>query len=174
MISDLTLWWCPCVESSLVLLEEVFAMISAFSPRARHPGMWSQVGLRKHHYEQSNFRWWNSSWSISNPKRWCCESASLYMPTNMGNSAVATRLEKVCFHSNPKERQSQRMLKLLHNCTQTPHLRSGGCAGTGGPRGATPCSRSGGAVVRRYPSLKVRSSGCALLEQPWRDTPHPR
>ena len=22
-------------------------------PRARHPGMWSQVGLRKHHYEQS-------------------------------------------------------------------------------------------------------------------------
>jgi len=23
------------------------------SPRARHPGMWSQVGLRKHDYEQS-------------------------------------------------------------------------------------------------------------------------
>ena len=23
------------------------------SPRAGHPGMWSQVGLRKHHYEQS-------------------------------------------------------------------------------------------------------------------------
>ena len=22
-------------------------------PRGRHPGMWSQVGLRKHHYEQS-------------------------------------------------------------------------------------------------------------------------
>ena len=22
-------------------------------PRARHPGMWSQVGLRKNHYEQS-------------------------------------------------------------------------------------------------------------------------
>ena len=26
-------------------------------------------------------------------------------------------LEKVSFHSNPKERQFQRMLKLLHNCT---------------------------------------------------------
>ena len=25
--------------------------------------------------------------------------------------------EKVSFHSNPKERQCQRMLKLLHNCT---------------------------------------------------------
>ena len=24
---------------------------------------------------------------------------------------------KMCFHSNPKERQCQRMLKLLHNCT---------------------------------------------------------
>ena len=36
----------------------------------------------------------------------------------------------------------------------------------GGPRGATPHSRSGGVAVRRYPSSKVRSSGCALLEQP--------
>ena len=33
------------------------------------------------------------------------------------NSAVATRLEKVSFHSNPKERQCQSMFKLLHNCT---------------------------------------------------------
>ena len=30
---------------------------------------------------------------------------------------MATGLEKVSFHSNPKERQCQRMLKLLHNCT---------------------------------------------------------
>ena len=42
---------------------------------------------------------------------------------------------------------------------------------TGGLRGATPHSRSGGAAVRRYPSSKVRSSSCALLEQLWRDTP---
>ena len=33
------------------------------------------------------------------------------------NSTVATGLEKVSFHSNPKERQCQRMLKLPHNCT---------------------------------------------------------
>ena len=33
------------------------------------------------------------------------------------NSAVATGLEKVSFHSNPGERHCQRMLKLLHNCT---------------------------------------------------------
>ena len=43
------------------------------------------------------------------------------MPANLENSAVATGLEKVSFHSNPKERQCQRMLKLLHNCT---HLTS--------------------------------------------------
>ena len=30
---------------------------------------------------------------------------------------LATGLEKVSFHSNPKERQCQRMLKLPHNCT---------------------------------------------------------
>ena len=29
----------------------------------------------------------------------------------------AIGLEKVSFHSNPKERQCQRILKLLHNCT---------------------------------------------------------
>ena len=37
------------------------------------------------------------------------------MPANLKISAVATGLEKVSFHSNPKERQCQRMLKLPHN-----------------------------------------------------------
>ena len=39
------------------------------------------------------------------------------MSANLENSAVATGLEKVSFHCNPKERQCQRMLKLPHNCT---------------------------------------------------------
>ena len=39
------------------------------------------------------------------------------VPANLENSEVATGLEKVSFHSNPKESQCQRMLKLLHNCT---------------------------------------------------------
>ena len=50
-------------------------------------------------------------------KKWCCESAALNMPANLENSAVATGLEKVTFLSSPKERQCQRTLKLLHNCT---------------------------------------------------------
>ena len=46
-----------------------------------------------------------------------CESAALNMPANLENSAVATGLEKVSFHFNPKERQCQRLFKLQHNCT---------------------------------------------------------
>ena len=34
-----------------------------------------------------------------------CESAALNMPANLENSAVATGLEKVSFHSSHKERQ---------------------------------------------------------------------
>ena len=34
------------------------------------------------------------------------------MPANVENSAVAIGLEKISFHSNPKERQCQRMLKV--------------------------------------------------------------
>ena len=56
---------------------------------------------------------------------------------------------------------------MVHKINMVP-------TGAGGPRGAIPRLKSGGAVVRRYPSSKVRSSGCALLEQPWRDTPCPR
>ena len=41
------------------------------------------------------------------------------MPANLENSAVATGLEKVSFHSNHKERQCQRIFKLVHNCTHT-------------------------------------------------------
>ena len=42
---------------------------------------------------------------------------AFYMPANLENSAVAKGLEKVNFHSNPKERQCQRMFKLPHKCT---------------------------------------------------------
>ena len=45
------------------------------------------------------------------------EDAALNMPANLENSTVAAGLEMVSFHSNPKERQCQRTLKLPHNCT---------------------------------------------------------
>ena len=46
------------------------------------------------------------------------------MPANVENSAVATGQEKVNFHSSLKERQLQRMLRLLHNCTHPTHYQS--------------------------------------------------
>ena len=42
-----------------------------------------------------------------NTKRWCCESAALNMPANLENSAVASGLEKISFHSNLKERHAK-------------------------------------------------------------------
>ena len=45
------------------------------------------------------------------------DDAVKVLPASLENSAVATGLEKVSFHSNSKERKCQRMLKLLHNCT---------------------------------------------------------
>ena len=46
-----------------------------------------------------------------------CESAALNMPANLENSAAATGLVKISFHSNPKEGQWHRMFKLSHSCT---------------------------------------------------------
>ena len=43
----------------------------------------------------------------------CC----IQYVSKFGKLSNSHRLEKVSFHSNPKERQCQRMLKLLHNCT---------------------------------------------------------
>ena len=44
------------------------------------------------------------------------------MPANLENSVVATGLEKVSFHSDPKERQCRRVLKLPHNFALISHV----------------------------------------------------
>ena len=46
------------------------------------------------------------------------------MPANLENSEVAKgkAVEKVSFHFNPKEKQCQRMFKLLYNCTHSKIL----------------------------------------------------
>ena len=69
----------------------------------------------------SGSRWWYYSWAISNPKRWCCESAALNMPANLENSAVAMGLEEVSFHSNPKERQCQKKFSNYHTIALISH-----------------------------------------------------
>ena len=59
---------------------------------------------------------WLSFWPYSSLHlHFVLQSAALSMPANLENSAVATGLEKVSFHSNTKERQCQKMFKLLQD-----------------------------------------------------------
>ena len=44
-------------------------------------------------------------------------AAKINMLANLEKAAMATGLEKVNFHSNPKARQCHTMFKLLHSCT---------------------------------------------------------
>ena len=78
-----------------------------------------QVGLRKHHYEQRS-RWWNASWAISNPERWCCESAALDMPANLENSAVDTGLAAIPSpkKGNAKEGSNYHTPALISNASK--------------------------------------------------------
>ena len=46
----------------------------------------------------------------------CTQYASKFGKFSSGHTELA-KLRKSCFHSIPKERQCQRMLKLPHNCT---------------------------------------------------------
>ena len=50
------------------------------------------------------------------------ESAALNMPANLENSAVATGLKKVSFHSNNKERQCQRIYSNYHTTAFISHV----------------------------------------------------
>ena len=63
-------------------------------------------------------RWWNSSWAISKPKRWCCESAALNIPANLENSAVATGLQKLSFHSSSKECSNYCTIALISQASK--------------------------------------------------------
>ena len=82
--------------------------------------MQSQMSLGKHHDQQNEWNWWNSSWAISGPQRCCCESAALNMPAHLENSAGATGLERFSFQS---QRPCQRTFKWPHNCAHVTHWK---------------------------------------------------
>ena len=52
------------------------------------------------------------------------ESAALSMPANLENSAVATGLEKVSFHSDPKEVKWSESRSVVSNSLQLHGLQS--------------------------------------------------
>ena len=53
----------------------------------------------------------NSSWAFSNTKRWCRESATLNMPANLENSAVATDWKRSVFIPIPKKSNAKECSK---------------------------------------------------------------
>ena len=86
-------------------------------PRSRHPGIGSQVGLRKHHYKQSDGGDGIPVVLFQILKDDAVQVLHSIYQQIWENSAVVTGVEKVSFHFNTKERQCQRMFKLLQNCT---------------------------------------------------------
>ena len=91
--------------------------------------MQSQVGLRKHHCKKRWWRWWNSSWALSNPKKWFFESAKLNIPAYLENSAVVTGLEKISFipiskKGNAKEFSKYHTIALISYASDAPNSPS--------------------------------------------------
>ena len=77
--------------------------------------------LLQHHSSKASILWHSAFFivQLSHPYMTTGKNIALtrqqHAP-NLENTAEATGLEKVSFHSNPKERQYQRMLKRPHNC----------------------------------------------------------
>ena len=92
-----------------------FQMFKLVLEKAEEPEikLTKSVGSSK---KQEIFRNIYTSALLTMPKPLLCVSKQM-----LENSAVATRLENVNFHSNPKERQCQRMFKQPHNCTHLKH-----------------------------------------------------
>ena len=94
------------------------------TPRAGHPRAWGQVGLRKHHYEHSPWRWWNSSQAIANSKRWCCSKCWTQYTSKFGKLSNGPRTGKGQFSfyfqrtAMPKNVQITVQLHLFHMLTR--------------------------------------------------------
>ena len=70
---------------------------------------WALGGLTMN---KASWRWWNSSWTISNSKRWCCESSALKYASKFGKLSRGHKTGKDQFSF-----QSQR--KAMPKNTQT-------------------------------------------------------
>ena len=86
-------------------------------PRARYPGVWSEETIGSISTNKASGDDGIAAKLLQILKDDAVKVLHSIRLTNLENSAVATGLEKVSFHPNPKDRQCQRMLKLLHNCT---------------------------------------------------------
>ena len=95
---------------------DVFLELSRFFDDPADVGNWSLVPLPflKPAWTSGSSRF-TYCWKMMLWK--CCTQYA----SKFGKHSCGHRTGKVSFHSNPKERQCQRMLKLLHNCTHLTH-----------------------------------------------------
>ena len=66
-------------------------------------------------------RWWNTSWTISNPGRWCCESAALNMSANLETQQWPQDLKRSVFISkkgNTKECSNYHTIELISHVSK--------------------------------------------------------
>ena len=92
-----------------IFLTQITMMVWSLT-RPRHPET-----QRKRVFEGSLQL--NSSWAISNPKRWCCESAALNMTANLENSPVPQDWKSSVFIPVPKKGNAK-------ECSATTQLHS--------------------------------------------------
>ena len=64
---------------------------------------------------------------------------------------ISNESARLCRHRSRREELSHVRGQGQRLRGPAPRPRNGRCAGTGGPRGATPRSKSGGVAMRRYP-----------------------
>ena len=67
--------------------------------------------------------WWNSSWAISNPERWCCESAALNCQQIWKNQQWPQDWKRSVFipipnKGNPKECSNYRTIALISHASK--------------------------------------------------------
>ena len=68
---------------------------------------------------KKNYWWWcNSSWAISNPKRWCCKSSALNLPANLENSVVAHRIGKGQFSFQCQKMLNYHLIALISHASK--------------------------------------------------------
>ena len=93
---------------------------SDHSPRARHPGVivkWALGSITTNKASESD----RIPTELFQVLKGDSVKVLHSICQHIWKTAMATGLEKVSFHSNPKERKFQRMFKLPYNCMHLTH-----------------------------------------------------
>ena len=128
-----------------------------------HLTYWLFLDLEKVCKMQSTLQWWSIQ-VFKFPNPYLCLVPSRSTPavtdhaeawpwgaTSRPRSGSVTESARLLWRGSSREELPHARDQGWQQKEVTLHPRSSGCAGTGGSRGAIPCSRSGRAGMRRYP-----------------------